>query len=128
MLADLSQEIAKIEANPPEDPSKAYSDIFAIFSKLISDESHYSQVMRRLLKFLKVGILLDQSPQSRIRKLITSINDKNFRSLVYASFGRDEPQTLAATLCTVLDLYKKETEGLRLEVEKQKEETQSRAY
>ena len=99
--------------------------MFVIFSNLISDESHYSQVMRRLLNFLKVGILLDQSPDSRITKLITAINDKNFRTLVYANFGRKEPPTLAGTLCTVLELYKQDTDNLKLEVEKQKEETQS---
>lgn len=111
--------------NPPADPSKAYSDMLTIFSKLISDGSHYSQVMRRLLKFLKAGILLDQSSESRITKLITAINDKNFRSLVFASYGRKEPPTLAGTLCTVLELYKQDTDSLKLEIEKQKEETQS---
>ncbi len=125
MLAELNQKISEIETNRPEDPSKAYSEVFIIFSNLISDESHYSQVMRKFLKFLKVGVLLDLSPESRVTKLIAAIQDKNLKSLVYASYGRNEPPTLAGTLCTVLELYRKDTDDLKVEIQKQKEETQS---
>jgi hypothetical protein len=112
-LADLKSVVDRYDPNYLEDSGKAFKDIFEVFDRLICDDSYYSQVMRKLSALFKAGIYYDKSTEhNKIIEKVRSVNNKNFKSIFYANFGKKEQATLYDSLCSVLDVYKADTDFL----------------
>lgn len=122
----MKKELDSYELKPPQDPTKTYSVVLDLFGKLIADDSYYSQVMRQFFILVKKGILLDKSEDSKITKLVQTIEESEFRTILYSGFGKDYAPTLFNTLCKVLEAYKTNTDKFKEEIEGFKKELESK--
>lgn len=125
-LAELKRVVDKHDPAHLHDASKAFSEIFEVFDRLITDESLFSQVMRRLSSLLKAGIFFHPYSESVIVSKAKAVRNKNLRAIFFGQFGKKTPATLFDSLCSVLDMYKADTEYLEKLVEQEKREVGGR--
>lgn len=125
-VADLKRVVDKYDQNNIIDGSAVFSELFAAFDKLISDESLYARTMRKFSSLLKAGIFFDHaSSASSIVSKVKAVRNDRFKAIFFGQFGKNNPATLFDSLCSVLDVYKEDTDYLEDIFEREKKEVQS---
>lgn len=124
LVADLKSVVDKYDPNNLDDASLAFKEIFEAFDKLITDDSFYSKVMRKLSALFKAGIFFDKTTEhNKIIEKVRSVNNQSFKAIFYANFGKKAKPTLYDSLCSVLDVYKADTDYLEELLNAEKKET-----
>jgi len=125
LLASFKAVVDKYDPANISDGSTAFTEILNAFDTLICDESYYSSIMRKFSVLIRTAIFFNKSKDSKILTQVHTVNNKNFKSIFFANFGRVNDPTLYDLLSSVLEVYRKDTDYLEALVIDVQEEMKS---